>query len=50
MGPLAGKFWYGYSWDATQSKLSKEAQNEQLAVQLWEWSLEMMMEVESKMV
>jgi retinol dehydrogenase 12 len=41
VGPLAGKFWYGYSWDATESKLSEAAKNEELAGRLWDWSLEM---------
>lgn len=41
VGPLAGKFWYGYSWDATESKLSEAAKNEELAERLWAWSMEM---------
>ncbi|KAH7000737.1 putative carbonyl reductase [Ilyonectria destructans] len=39
VGPLAGKFYYGYSWDATDSKLSDLAKDEQLAETLWNWSL-----------
>ncbi|KAH8654352.1 putative carbonyl reductase [Ilyonectria robusta] len=39
VGPLAGKFYYGYSWDATDSKLSDLAKDEQLAETLWDWSL-----------
>ncbi|KAH7359455.1 putative carbonyl reductase [Plectosphaerella cucumerina] len=42
VGPLSGKFWYGYSWDATDTKLSDAAGNEKLMVTLWKWSLEMM--------
>lgn len=41
VGPLAGKFWYGYSWDATESKLSKAAKDEGLAGRLWNWSIDM---------
>jgi retinol dehydrogenase-12 len=40
VGPLAGKFWYGYSWDATDSgKLSGWARDEGLGEELWRWSL-----------
>ncbi|KAH7363546.1 putative carbonyl reductase [Plectosphaerella cucumerina] len=42
VGPLSGKFWYGYSWDATDTKLSDAAGNEKLMATLWKWSLEMM--------
>jgi hypothetical protein len=42
VGPLSGKFWYGYSWDATDTKLSDAAGNEKLMAALWKWSLEMM--------
>ena len=46
VGPLAGKLWYGYSWDATEVKLSEEAKNIRLAEKLWDWSLEMMIKAE----
>ncbi|KAF7538208.1 hypothetical protein G7Z17_g12692 [Cylindrodendrum hubeiense] len=39
VGPLAGKFYYGYSWDATDSKMSDLAKDTELADTLWEWSL-----------
>ncbi|KAK5991694.1 Short-chain dehydrogenase/reductase eriB [Cladobotryum mycophilum] len=39
VGPLAGKFYYGYSWDATDSKMSDLAKDEQLADALWVWSV-----------
>jgi hypothetical protein len=45
VGPLAGKFWYGYSWDATE-KLSVVATDVELGKRLWEWSLGMMGGVE----
>jgi hypothetical protein len=28
VGPLTGKFWYGYSWDTTEAKLSDAARND----------------------
>ncbi|KAH8690036.1 putative carbonyl reductase [Talaromyces proteolyticus] len=40
VGPLAGKFYYGYSWDATDSKLSDVAKDEHLSETLWKWSLQ----------
>lgn len=40
VGPLAGKFYYGYSWDATDLKLSDAAKDDQLAEKLWKWSME----------
>ncbi|KAJ6001308.1 carbonyl reductase [Penicillium canescens] len=40
VGPLAGKFYYGYSWDATDSKLSDVAKDEHLSEMLWNWSIE----------
>ncbi|KAH7130114.1 putative carbonyl reductase [Dendryphion nanum] len=42
VGPLSGKFWYGYSWDATEAKLSNAAKNEELTEALWKWSMDMM--------
>jgi hypothetical protein len=39
VGPLAGKFYYGYSWDATDSKLSDLAKDEELSGRLWDWSV-----------
>ncbi|KAH7066471.1 putative carbonyl reductase [Paraphoma chrysanthemicola] len=42
VGPMSGKFWYGYSWDATETKLSDAARNEELTRRLWEWSMNMM--------
>jgi retinol dehydrogenase-12 len=48
VGPLAGKFWYGYSWDATEVKLSEEAKNTRLAEQLWDWSLGVMNKAEQR--
>ncbi|KAH6898188.1 putative carbonyl reductase [Thelonectria olida] len=38
VGPMAGKFYYGYSWDATDTKMSDLAADEQLAQELWDWS------------
>lgn len=46
VGPLAGKLWYGYTWDATEVKLSAEAKNIHLAEQLWDWSLGIMTKAE----
>ncbi|KAG2019428.1 hypothetical protein GB937_004973 [Aspergillus fischeri] len=40
VGPLAGKFYYGYTWDATDSKLSDLAKDEHLGEMLWNWSVE----------
>ncbi|CAI7664005.1 unnamed protein product [Penicillium pancosmium] len=40
VGPLAGKFYYGYSWDATDSKLSDVAKDEHLSEMLWNWSVQ----------
>ncbi|KAJ6093931.1 carbonyl reductase [Penicillium canescens] len=40
VGPLAGKFYYGYSWDATDSKLSDVAKDEHLSEMLWNWSIQ----------
>ncbi|KGO49335.1 hypothetical protein PEX2_052220 [Penicillium expansum] len=40
VGPLAGKFYYGYTWDATDSKLSDLAKDEHLGEMLWNWSAE----------
>ncbi|KAM5527557.1 short-chain dehydrogenase reductase, partial [Fusarium oxysporum f. sp. phaseoli] len=42
VGPLSGKFWYGYSWDATEAKLSEAARNDELGEALWKWSIDMM--------
>ncbi|KAI7770083.1 hypothetical protein LZL87_013498 [Fusarium oxysporum] len=42
VGPLAGKFWYGYSWDATEAKLSEAARDDELGEILWKWSIDMM--------
>ncbi|KAH7150694.1 hypothetical protein DER46DRAFT_664655 [Fusarium sp. MPI-SDFR-AT-0072] len=42
VGPLAGKFWYGYSWDATEAKLSEAARDDELGETLWKWSIDMM--------
>jgi hypothetical protein len=42
VGLLSGKFWYGYSWDATETKLSDVARDEELTERLWEWSMNMM--------
>ncbi|QKD57231.1 uncharacterized protein FOBCDRAFT_139704 [Fusarium oxysporum Fo47] len=42
VGPLSGKFWYGYSWDATEAKLSEAARNDELGEVLWKWSIDMM--------
>lgn len=39
VGPLAGKFYYGYSWDATNSKLSDLAKDEEFSERLWDWSV-----------
>ncbi|EED13524.1 carbonyl reductase, putative [Talaromyces stipitatus ATCC 10500] len=39
VGPLAGKFYYGYSWDATDSKLSDLAKDKKLSERLWDWSV-----------
>lgn len=47
VGPLAGKFYYGYSWDATESKMSDAAKDEQLAKALWEWSVKAKESVEA---
>ncbi|KAI8401489.1 hypothetical protein FOFC_18358 [Fusarium oxysporum] len=42
VGPLSGKFWYGYSWDATEAKLSEAARDDELGEALWKWSIDMM--------
>ncbi|KAF2015996.1 putative carbonyl reductase [Aaosphaeria arxii CBS 175.79] len=42
VGPLSGKFWYEYSWDATEAKISDAARNEELMEMLWKWSMDMM--------
>jgi hypothetical protein len=42
VGPLSGKFWYGYIWDATEAKLSEAARNDELGEALWKWSIDMM--------
>ncbi|EXK23977.1 hypothetical protein FOXG_15066 [Fusarium oxysporum f. sp. lycopersici 4287] len=42
VGPLSEKFWYGYSWDATEAKLSEAAKNDELRETLWKWSIDMM--------
>jgi retinol dehydrogenase-12 len=47
VGPLAGKFYYGYSWDATDVKISSLAADEQLAQALWDWSEGLMVVVDS---
>lgn len=47
VGPIAGKFYYGYSWDATDSKMSDLAKNAQLAENLWEWSVRAMESVDA---
>ena len=46
VGPLAGKFYYGYSWDATDSKLSDVAKDEHLSETLWNWSLQVEASIE----
>lgn len=40
VGPFAGKFYYGYSWDATDSKLTALAKDDDLAERLWNWSVQ----------
>ncbi|KAJ2978597.1 hypothetical protein NQ176_g3726 [Zarea fungicola] len=45
VGPMAGKFYYGYSWDATDSKMSLLAKDAQLAENLWNWSINAMQSV-----
>lgn len=47
VGPIAGKFYYGYSWDATDSKMSDLAKNAQLAEHLWDWSVSAMESVDA---
>ncbi|KAF3392114.1 hypothetical protein DPV78_010759 [Talaromyces pinophilus] len=47
VGPLAGKFYYGYSWDATDSKLSELAKDEELSERLWGWSLRTMASIDT---
>jgi hypothetical protein len=42
VGPLSEKFWYAYSWDATEAKLSEAAKNDELRETLWKWSIDMM--------
>lgn len=37
VGPLAGKFVYGYSYEA-EEKLSELARDETMGETLWEWS------------
>lgn len=37
VGPLAGKFVYGYSYEA-EEKLSEFARDEAMGKSLWEWS------------
>lgn len=46
VGPLAGKFYYGYSWDATDSKMSDLAKDKQLAENLWDWSVSAMQTID----
>ncbi|KUL85572.1 hypothetical protein ZTR_08057 [Talaromyces verruculosus] len=47
VGPHAGKFYYGYSWDATDSKLSELAKDEELSERLWDWSLQLMASIDT---
>ena len=47
VGPLAGKFYYGYSWDATDSKLSELAKDKELSERLWDWSLRSMASIDT---
>lgn len=47
VGPLAGKFYYGYSWDATDSKLSELAKDEELSERLWDWSVRTMASIDT---
>ena len=46
VGPLAGKFYYSYSWDATDS-MSELAKDEVLSERLWDWSLRSMASIDT---